>query len=139
VRTGRKKTGSAAEIALKAISGRWKLLILHELYFRGNRFAELRRALPGISEKILSEELKQLENDGIIVRTLLAERPIKVEYSVTRLGERLKPTISAMQQWGLMYLKTKPVEAQSKTAVPVDKSERLVNVASNNVRSTGKS
>src|SRR5574340_198846 len=107
MRSGKKSTGCAAEIALRVISGRWKLLILHELYFKSNRFTELRRALPGISEKILSAELKQLENDGIIVRTLLEERPIKVEYAVSRLGEQLKPIISAMHRWGSMYLKIK--------------------------------
>ena len=106
MRSGKKDTGCPAEVALKVISGRWKLLILQELYLKDTRFAELRRALPGISEKILSQELRQLENDGIIIRTLLTERPIKVEYAMTPLGKRLKPIISAMHKWGLMYLRT---------------------------------
>jgi DNA-binding HxlR family transcriptional regulator len=106
MRPGKKDTGCPAEITLKIISGRWKLLILHEVYFGSKRFAELRRALSGISEKILAQELKQLESDGIISRTLVQERPIKVRYAVTSLAQQLKPIISAMHDWGSMYLKT---------------------------------
>jgi DNA-binding HxlR family transcriptional regulator len=115
MRPGKKDISCLAETTLKVISGRWKLLILHELYFRSNRFGELRRALAGISEKILSQELRQLESDGIIVRTLLEDRPIKVEYAVTPLGEQLKPIISAMHDWGSMYLKTKPLQTGSRS------------------------
>ena len=119
MRPGKKNTGCPAEIALKVISGRWKLLILYELYFRSNRFAELRRALSGISEKILSHELKQLESEGIILRTLVQERPIKVSYAVTSLGEQLKPIISAMHDWGSIYLKNKSLQTGSRPLHPL--------------------
>jgi len=140
MRPGKKNTGCPAEITLKVISGRWKLSILHELYFRSNRFAELRRALSGISEKILSEELKQLENDGIVIRTLLEERPIKVEYAVTRLGQQLKPIISAMHDWGSMYLKNKPLQTGSRplhalrTFPPADHGAQLHKKAKSTAR-----
>ena len=101
---GRKQVSCPAEATLNVISGKWKLLILQQLYEKVNRFGELHRALNGISEKILSHELRDLEKRGIITRTAYTEIPPKVEYSITPLGKRLEPIVRSMQEWGLAYL-----------------------------------
>ncbi len=104
---GRKQISCPAEATLSVLTGRWKLLILQRLYVKVNRFGELRRALPGISEKVLTEELRQLESHGIIVRCAFAQVPLKVEYSITPLGRRLESIVEAMHQWGAAYLENK--------------------------------
>lgn len=101
---GRKQISCPAEITLGVISGRWKLLILQQLYIKVNRFGELHRALNGISEKVLSQKLRELERHGIIRRMAYAEVPLKVEYSVTPLGRRL---VNSMHEWGTIYSKNK--------------------------------
>jgi DNA-binding HxlR family transcriptional regulator len=89
-----------AETTLKAISGRWKLLILRELFTGVKRFGELQRALEGITQKMLTQQLREMEDDGIIHRQVYPQIPPKVEYSLTTLGESLKPIIAAMHEWG---------------------------------------
>jgi DNA-binding HxlR family transcriptional regulator len=96
-----KKLTCPAEITLKAISGRWKILILRELFFGVRRFRELQRSLVGITQKILTEQLRELEADGIIHREIYPQIPPKVEYSLTELGESLKPTLETMHNWGV--------------------------------------
>lgn len=89
-----------AETTLKAISGRWKLLILRELFVGVKRFGELQRALEGITQKMLTQQLREMEEDGIIHREIYPQIPPKVEYSLTPLGESLKPIVEAMHEWG---------------------------------------
>jgi DNA-binding HxlR family transcriptional regulator len=100
---GRKAVSCPAEITLRIFSGRWKLLILHQLVSGVNRFGELHRALSGVSEKILAQHLRELERDGIVHRKVYAEVPPKVEYSLTASGKALKPIIDAMHEWGLGF------------------------------------
>lgn len=76
-------------------------MILHELCAGVSRFGELKRGLKGISEKVLAQHLRELEKDGIIQRTVYAEVPPKVEYSLTPSGQTLKPILDAMHEWGL--------------------------------------
>jgi DNA-binding HxlR family transcriptional regulator len=90
-----------AETALKAISGRWKLLILISLFAGVKRFGQLHKELQGISQKILTQQLRELELDGVIHREVYPEIPPKVEYSLTAFGETLKPIILQMHQWGV--------------------------------------
>jgi DNA-binding HxlR family transcriptional regulator len=90
-----------AEIALKVINGRWKLLILKELFLGTKRFNELQRALSGVTQKVLTQQLRELESDGIINRTVYPEIPLKVEYSLTALGGSLKPLTEVMHDWGV--------------------------------------
>lgn len=90
-----------AETALKAISGRWKLLILISLFDEVKRFGQLQRELQGISQKVLTQQLRELELDGLIHREIYPEIPPKVEYSLTAFGETLKPIILEMHQWGI--------------------------------------
>lgn len=89
-----------AETALKAISGRWKLLIIGELWSEVRRFGELQRSLDGITQKMLTQQLREMEQDGIIHREVYLQIPPKVEYSLTPLGESLKPIIEAMHELG---------------------------------------
>jgi DNA-binding HxlR family transcriptional regulator len=86
--------------ALQAIGGKWKTSLLWELHLRPHRFAELRRLLPGVSEKVLTQQLRQMEADGLIARHDYAEVPPRVEYSITPLGLSLNEAVTAMSKWG---------------------------------------
>ena len=88
---------------VQLIGNKWKLLILRNLLARAWRFNELRKSLDGISQKVLTESLRSMESDGIIVRTVYAEVPPRVEYSLSELGETLRPILDAMQAWGQEY------------------------------------
>ena len=88
------------------IGGRWKVLIIREL-MTVKRFGELQRALPGITQKMLTQQLRELEDDGIVRRQVYPQIPPKVEYSLTPLGETLKPLLYAMHEWGVKYLQQK--------------------------------
>ena len=88
---------------VQLIGNKWKLLILRNLLARPWRFNELRRNLEGISQKVLTESLRSLEEDGIVSRTVYAEVPPRVEYALTDLGESMRPILDAMQVWGNAY------------------------------------
>lgn len=85
---------------LQVIGGRWKVLILHRLMERTCRFSELRRAIPGVTQKMLTLQLRELERDGVVHREVFREVPPRVEYSLTELGESLRPVVRAMCRWG---------------------------------------
>ena len=87
------------------IGSKWKLLIIRNLLARPWRFNELQRSLEGISQKVLTESLRSMEADGIVVRTSYAEVPPRVEYSLSELGESMRPIIDAMESWGTAYQK----------------------------------
>ncbi len=88
------------EQSIKLLEGRWKLVILFHL-FGGNvlRFSELERAIPGISQKMLGQQLRQLEADGLVQRTVHSQIPPKVEYALTAWGQELCPALDAMLRW----------------------------------------
>lgn len=89
------------DAALDVVSGKWKGLVLWELHAHGTRrFAELRRALPGVSEKMLTQHLRQMEEDGLIHRKVYAEVPPKVEYSLTEAGAALNEALLPLGEWG---------------------------------------
>ncbi len=85
------------------VGSKWKLLIIRNLTFRLWRFNELKESLYGISQKVLTQNLKELEMDGIITRTVYNQVPPKVEYELTQLGLELVPMIRAMETWGNRY------------------------------------
>lgn len=91
------------ETTLSLISNRWKVLILRELFLGTRRFGELKKALNGISQKVLTENLKDMAEQGLISRRVYAEVPPRVEYSLTPLGESLRPVLRAMFDWGVAY------------------------------------
>lgn len=102
----------AVGATLGVIAGRWKVLILRELLPGGQRFNQLQRALVGISSKVLAEQLRQMEQDGIIQRQEFAELPLRVEYGLTPLGRQLHPVLHLMHQWGNAYLSRYPEQVQ---------------------------
>ncbi|MCD8120449.1 MAG: helix-turn-helix transcriptional regulator [Lachnospiraceae bacterium] len=85
------------------IGSKWKLLILRNLMVRSWRFNELRRDLEGISQKVLTDSLRSMEEDGIVIRTVYAEVPPRVEYRLSELGKSMKPILDAMEAWGTAY------------------------------------
>lgn len=88
---------------VQLIGSKWKLLILRNLLQRPWRFNELRKDLEGISQKVLTDSLRSMEDDGIITRTVYPEVPPRVEYALSELGESMRPIIKAMEQWGITY------------------------------------
>ena len=85
------------------IGSKWKLLIMRNLLDRPWRLNELQKSLEGISQKVLTDSLRSMESDGIVIRTVFAEVPPRVEYSLSKLGESMRPIISAMETWGIWY------------------------------------
>lgn len=94
------------ETTLTLISDKWKVLIVRDLLTGTKRFGELRRSLDGISQKVLTDQLRQMETDGLVARTVYAEVPPRVEYALTPLGQSLKPIMDAMWAWGEAYKKS---------------------------------
>lgn len=100
----KKMVSCEVETTLQIIGGRWKVLIIRELLLGIRRFGELQRALPGVTQKMLTQQLREMEQDGIVHRKVYAEIPPKVEYSLTSLGESLQPILKAMHEWGAKQL-----------------------------------
>lgn len=96
----RETAADGVEAALAIVAGRWKLRILFQLFGgRVLRFSELERALSGVSQKVLNQQLRQLEQDGIVRRVAYAESPPRVEYSLTTWGQSLCPALDALLRW----------------------------------------
>ena len=85
------------------IGSKWKLLIMRNLLARPWRFNELQKSIDGISQKALTDALRSMEADGIVIRTAYPEAPPRVEYSLTELGESMRPIIKSMETWGMAY------------------------------------
>src|SRR5215475_14745401 len=99
--------GCPVEATLAVIGGKWKaVLIFHMMRGGAHRFAELRRKAPGISDRVLTRQLRELETDGIVRREVFPEVPPRVEYSLTEYGESLRPVTSAMCDWGKRHMGT---------------------------------
>ena len=90
---------------VSVIGSKWKLLIIRNLLERPWRFNELKKSLDAISQKVLTDSLRTMEDDGIITRTVYPEVPPRVEYSLSKLGESMRPILDAMKQWGTEYKK----------------------------------
>jgi DNA-binding HxlR family transcriptional regulator len=88
---------------ISLIGNKWKILIIRNLLVRPWRFNELQKNLTGISQKVLTDNLRAMEQDGIIVRTVYPEVPPRVEYSLSELGESMRPILQSMQEWGNHY------------------------------------
>src|SRR5215472_2852391 len=109
--------GCAVEAALEVVGGKWKGVLLYHLLGGTMRFGELRRHVPGITQRMLTQQLRELEDDGVIDRKVYAQVPPRVDYSLTEFGKTLEPIILLMRNWGEVYLtrRTMPdgTEAQS--------------------------
>ena len=93
------------ETTLKLIGNKWEVLVLRDLMPGTKRFGELKQSIGGISQKVLTSKLREMEADGLVERHVFAEVPPRVEYSLTPLGLTLKPVLDAMEQWGTAYKK----------------------------------
>ena len=102
-----------AERALKVISGRWKAIILYHLFDRPQRLSALQRLLPDVSQKVLIQQLREMEEHGIVHREVFRQVPPRVEYSATPLGFSFEPVLLALCEWGRRH------------AVELDEADRL--------------
>jgi DNA-binding HxlR family transcriptional regulator len=103
---GGRQFNCPVEATLSVIGGKWKVVILFHLSRSGTlRFAELRRKIPAVSERMLTQQLRELETDGIVHRKIYPEVPPKVEYSLTAYGKTLRPICDIMCEWGTKHLK----------------------------------
>lgn len=91
------------ETTLTLIGDKWKVLILRDLLPGTKRFGELKKSIGNVSQKVLTAQLRAMEDSGLINRTVYAEVPPRVEYSLTELGQSLKPILDAMKNWGEEY------------------------------------
>ncbi len=95
--------GCSVEAAIEAIGGKWKGVILYHLGST-KRFNELRKLMPSVTQRVLTKQLRELEQDGIVLRTVYAEVPPRVEYSLTEFGRTLQPILAELEKWGGQYL-----------------------------------
>ena len=104
------------ETTLTMISDKWKVLILRDLLTGTKRFGELKKSLTGVSQKVLTSQLREMEENGLVERKAYPEVPPRVEYSLTPLGRSLQPIMDAMRVWGEQYKQC--VTARRAAAVP---------------------
>jgi DNA-binding HxlR family transcriptional regulator len=102
-----------AERALKVISGRWKAIILYHLFDSSRRLSELQRLLPDVSQKMLIQQLREMEEHGLVHREVFRQVPPRVEYSATPLGFSFEPILQALCEWGRRH------------AVELDEADRV--------------
>ena len=91
------------ETTLTLISDKWKVLIIRDLLPGTKRFGELKKSIGNVSQKVLTSQLRQMEESGLLIRTVFPEVPPRVEYTLTELGQSLKPVLDAMWNWGEEY------------------------------------
>lgn len=103
VKTVKELPACPVETTLSLIGDKWKVLILRDLMDGTKRFGELKRSVSGVSQKVLTSQLRAMEESGLLTRTVYAEVPPKVEYSLTQLGKSLEPVLEAMKNWGEGY------------------------------------
>jgi DNA-binding HxlR family transcriptional regulator len=121
------------EAAFRLLEGRWKLVILFHL-FGGKvlRFSDLERAIPNITQKMLGQQLRRMEADGIVVRTAYPQIPPKVEYSLTTWGQALCPALDAILKWANLRQRTNAKgERTNKQRTPMNSSDRQQTSTSN--------
>ncbi len=116
------------EVAIDIMDGKWKLYILWHLRQKKRRFRELKRRITGITQKMLTQKLRELEQEKIINRKVYAEVPPRVEYSLTPFGKELEPIMELLLEWGHYYSKAYGESDYSHECRPTN--ERLVAVAS---------
>lgn len=99
------------EVTLSLISDRWKVLIIRDLLDGTKRFGELKKSIGSISQKVLTSNLRDMETNDLLIRTVYAEVPPRVEYTLTETGLSLRPILNAMTAWGLEYKNRSEVKA----------------------------
>ena len=119
------RLGCPVEACTEAIGGKWKGKILYILFQGKKRFGELRKLVPDATQRMLTLQLRELEEDGIIDRKVYPVVPPKVEYSIAKRGESLKPIIDAMWHWGKEFLRTVPKDRLRPSSAAGAEVERL--------------
>lgn len=121
-------THCPVEATLDIIGGKWKSIILFRVLEETRRFNELRRLIPSLTQRMLTNQLRELEHDGLIARKIYAQIPPKVEYSITAFGKTLEPVLLALTQWAeknmlprMATLKEYPTPKQSETPAALKK------------------
>lgn len=105
------------EATLSLISDKWKILILRDLLTGTKRFGELKKSIGSISQKVLTSNLRAMEDDGLVVREVFAEVPPRVEYTLTERGESLRPVIDSMRIWGEEHMEELAAEEEARGEV----------------------
>jgi DNA-binding HxlR family transcriptional regulator len=105
--------GCPVQATINVMSGKWKVQILWHLSFGPKRFAKLRNLLPGVSEKVLAEQLRQLETDGVLRRDVSPSIPPKVTYSLSAAGKKLVPMMEELCEWGSKHFGIEPTLRRS--------------------------
>jgi len=95
-----KQNTCPANVTLRVIGGKWKLVILWHLWHDVRRFSELKRSISGITQRMLTQQLRELERDGVVSRKVYAQVPPRVEYGMTEFGRTLEPILRLMCKWG---------------------------------------
>lgn len=108
------------ETTLKLIGGKYKTLIVWNLFDKTLRFSEIQRAVPRATAKMLTQQLRELERDGLIIRHVYPVVPPKVEYSLTERGQSLRPVLQAIFTWGIRYLNDKGLKANCGMKAPLN-------------------
>lgn len=99
------------DVTLSMVGGKWKILILSHLHqFAKRGFSNIRDNLPGISEKMLMQQLKELQRDNLVQKEVLSVKPYRVEYSLTDYGKTLSPLFDFLSRWGIEYLKAHDID-----------------------------
>ncbi|EKQ56854.1 MULTISPECIES: helix-turn-helix domain-containing protein [unclassified Clostridium] len=93
------------EMTLQLIGNRWKVLIMRDLLIGTKRFGELKKSVGSITQKVLTQNLREMEESGLLIRKVYAEVPPRVEYTLTEVGYSLKPVLDSMNKWGNSYKK----------------------------------
>ena len=93
------------EVTLMLISNRWKVLIIRDLLEGTKRFGQLKKSIGGISQKVLTSNLRSMEESGLVIRKVYPEVPPRVEYTLTEIGYSLKTILDSMEKWGIKYKK----------------------------------
>ncbi len=107
---GGKSFNNPVEFALEKIGGKWKMPILWRLNERIWRYGELKKSLKRVTDKVLAEQLREMENDGFIQRDVFPEVPPRVEYQLTKKGRETIPLITMIRDFGIRWMKEEPIE-----------------------------
>lgn len=103
---------SPMEVVISLVGGKWKVQILYALWYGPLRFSELSRIIPNITQRMLTNQLREMEADGIVDRKVYEQVPPKVEYSISEYGNSLRPILLSMYRWGYYHIKKKDLAYQ---------------------------
>lgn len=121
-----RRSGCAVEATLDLIDGKWKGVILFHLQGGTQRFGELRKRMPGITQRMLTKQLRALEDDNLVIRKVYAEVPPRVEYRLSEIGESLRPVIDTLRAWGESHQASLSCAAEADIAQAPDRTASRV-------------